>query len=155
MISKHSYLIPSQQNVKLIRYQFWCTRCAFPLSKSLQWYSGRKSWKSENHCKNCIWAEKNKYCAMKLIKTTQKWSSIPQIKNLHKSCQQYDFLLTCYNNPQNMVARISGQGCEIPTVVNDLGVRFLFFFSIAMWHFSIHFACNGLIIQIWNPFPIV
>jgi hypothetical protein len=33
-------------NVKLIRYQFGCTRCAFRLLKSLQWYSGRKSWKS-------------------------------------------------------------------------------------------------------------
>jgi hypothetical protein len=27
--------------VKLIRYQFWCTRCACRLIKSLQWYSGR------------------------------------------------------------------------------------------------------------------
>jgi hypothetical protein len=34
-------------NVKLIRYQFWCTRCASRLLKSPQWYSGRKSWKSE------------------------------------------------------------------------------------------------------------
>jgi hypothetical protein len=34
------------RNVKLIRYQFWCTRCAFRLIKSLQWCSGRKSWKS-------------------------------------------------------------------------------------------------------------
>jgi hypothetical protein len=33
--------------VKLIRYQVWCTRCAFRLIKSLQWYSGRKSWKSK------------------------------------------------------------------------------------------------------------
>jgi hypothetical protein len=32
---------------KLIRYQFWCTRCAFRLLKSLQWCSGRKRWKSE------------------------------------------------------------------------------------------------------------
>jgi hypothetical protein len=29
-------------DVKLVRYQFWCTRCAFWLHKSLQWYSGRK-----------------------------------------------------------------------------------------------------------------
>jgi hypothetical protein len=29
-------------NVKLIRYQFWCTRCAFQLIKSLQWCSSRK-----------------------------------------------------------------------------------------------------------------
>jgi hypothetical protein len=36
-----------QSDVKPIRYQFWCTRCAFRLIKSLQWYSGRKSWKSE------------------------------------------------------------------------------------------------------------
>jgi hypothetical protein len=36
-------------NVKQIRYQFWCTRCAFRLLKSRQWYLGRKkSWKSEN-----------------------------------------------------------------------------------------------------------
>jgi hypothetical protein len=33
-------------DVKLIRDQFWCTRCAFRLLKSLQWCSGRKSWKS-------------------------------------------------------------------------------------------------------------
>jgi hypothetical protein len=33
-------------HVKLIRYQFWCTRCAFRLLKCLQWCSGRKSWKS-------------------------------------------------------------------------------------------------------------
>jgi hypothetical protein len=33
-------------DVKLIRYQFCCTRCAFRLLKSLQWYSGRKGWKS-------------------------------------------------------------------------------------------------------------
>jgi hypothetical protein len=45
-------------NLKLIRYQFWCTRCAFRLLKSLQWYSGKKSWKYENHCENCIWAKK-------------------------------------------------------------------------------------------------
>jgi hypothetical protein len=29
-------------NVKQIRYQFWCTRCAFRLLKSRQWYLGRK-----------------------------------------------------------------------------------------------------------------
>jgi hypothetical protein len=34
-------------NVKLIRYQLWCTRCAFRLLKSFQLYWGRKSWKSE------------------------------------------------------------------------------------------------------------
>jgi hypothetical protein len=51
--------------VKLIRYQFWCTRCAFRLLKSLQWYSGRKSWKSEKkNCENCVRAEKTKYCNM-------------------------------------------------------------------------------------------
>jgi hypothetical protein len=33
--------------VKLMPYQFWCTRCAFRLLKSLQWCSYRKSWKSE------------------------------------------------------------------------------------------------------------
>jgi hypothetical protein len=31
-------------DVKLI-YQFWCTRCAFRLVKSLQWCSGQKVWK--------------------------------------------------------------------------------------------------------------
>jgi hypothetical protein len=31
----------------LKRYRFWCTRCAFRLIKSLQWYQGRKSWKFE------------------------------------------------------------------------------------------------------------
>jgi hypothetical protein len=40
-------------NVKLIGYQFWCTRCAFQLFKSLQWCSGRKSWKSEKQIENC------------------------------------------------------------------------------------------------------
>jgi hypothetical protein len=34
-------------NVKLIRYQFWCTRYAFRLIKSLQWCLGWKRWKSE------------------------------------------------------------------------------------------------------------
>jgi hypothetical protein len=34
-------------HVKLIRYQFWCNRCAFQLLKSLQWCWGRRSWKSE------------------------------------------------------------------------------------------------------------
>jgi hypothetical protein len=33
--------------VKLIRYQFWCTRCAFRLLRSVQWSSGKTSWKSE------------------------------------------------------------------------------------------------------------
>jgi hypothetical protein len=45
-------------NVKLIRYQFWCTRCVFRLLKSPQWYSGRKSWKTKNNCENCKRAEK-------------------------------------------------------------------------------------------------
>jgi hypothetical protein len=44
--------------VKLIRYQFWYTRCAFRLRKSFQWYLGRKSWKSEKKkCENCIKAD--------------------------------------------------------------------------------------------------
>jgi hypothetical protein len=30
------------RDLGLIRYQFWCTRCAFRLIKYLQWYSGRK-----------------------------------------------------------------------------------------------------------------
>jgi hypothetical protein len=54
-------------HVKLIRYQFWCTRCAFRLLKSLQWYSGRKGWKSK---KGKVWklykSRKNKYCSVKL-----------------------------------------------------------------------------------------
>jgi hypothetical protein len=52
-------------NVKLIRYQFWCIRCAFRLIKSRQWYSCRKSWiqkivktvkepKSKTTCVNSI-----------------------------------------------------------------------------------------------------
>jgi hypothetical protein len=36
---------------KLIRYQFWCTRCTSRLLKSLQWCSGWKSWKSEKNVK--------------------------------------------------------------------------------------------------------
>jgi hypothetical protein len=42
--------------VKLIRYQFWCTRCTFRLIKSLQWYSVRKRWKFQNK-ENCRRAE--------------------------------------------------------------------------------------------------
>jgi hypothetical protein len=38
-------------NVKLICYQFWCTRCAFRLLKSPQWCSGRKSSKFEKNVK--------------------------------------------------------------------------------------------------------
>jgi hypothetical protein len=38
-------------DAKLIRYQFWCTRCAFQPLKSLQWCSGRKCWKSEKKVK--------------------------------------------------------------------------------------------------------
>jgi hypothetical protein len=37
ILTRHS----NRCNVKLIRYQFWCTRCTFRLIKSLQWYSGR------------------------------------------------------------------------------------------------------------------
>jgi hypothetical protein len=35
-------------DVKLIRYQFWCTRCAFRLLKSLQWCSGWKQLEIRN-----------------------------------------------------------------------------------------------------------
>jgi hypothetical protein len=52
------YITWKATNVKLIRYQFWRTRCAFRLIKSLQWYSGLKSWKSENNWENCKRAEK-------------------------------------------------------------------------------------------------
>jgi hypothetical protein len=48
-------------NVKLMRYQFWCTRCAFRLIKSCQWYSGRKSWNKKN-CENCKRAKKQIHC---------------------------------------------------------------------------------------------
>jgi hypothetical protein len=48
-------------NVKLIRYQFICTRCVFRLLESLQWYSGRKKLEiREKNCENCIRAEKKK-----------------------------------------------------------------------------------------------
>jgi hypothetical protein len=46
-------------DVKLIRYQFWCNRCAFRLIKSRQWYSGRKSW-NPKICENCKRVEKTK-----------------------------------------------------------------------------------------------
>jgi hypothetical protein len=36
------YSCYKEWNVKQIRYQFWCTRCAFRLLKSHQWYLGRK-----------------------------------------------------------------------------------------------------------------
>jgi hypothetical protein len=42
----HLEMIFKVLSVKLIRYQFWCTRCAFRLIKSLQWYSGQERWKS-------------------------------------------------------------------------------------------------------------
>jgi hypothetical protein len=45
-------------HVKLIRYQFWCTRCALRLMKSLQWCSGRKSWKSDKISEICKSREK-------------------------------------------------------------------------------------------------
>jgi hypothetical protein len=54
------------RNVKLIWYQFRCTRCAFRLLKSLQSYSGWKSWKCEKKNENCIRTPKPKYCAMEL-----------------------------------------------------------------------------------------
>jgi hypothetical protein len=47
LVCKWHRRFSDRKNVKLIQYQFWCTRCAFRLLKSLQWYSGRKSWKSE------------------------------------------------------------------------------------------------------------
>ena len=34
------------EKCKTVRYRFWCTRCAFRLMKSRQWYLDRKSWKS-------------------------------------------------------------------------------------------------------------
>jgi hypothetical protein len=37
--------------LKLIRYQFWCTRCVFRLIKSLLWCSGRKAIRKK--CENC------------------------------------------------------------------------------------------------------
>jgi hypothetical protein len=52
--------------LKLIRYQFWCTRCAFRLIKSPQWYWDRKSWKFENKIVKTVKEPKTKYCAMKL-----------------------------------------------------------------------------------------
>jgi hypothetical protein len=59
-----------RRNVKLIRYQFWCTRCAFRLIKSRQWYSGRKSWNPKN-CKTCKKAEKTKYCPWNWAKSVE------------------------------------------------------------------------------------
>jgi hypothetical protein len=46
---------PRGKNVQLIRYQFWCTRCAFRLLKSLQGYSGQKSWNpKKKNCEDCL-----------------------------------------------------------------------------------------------------
>jgi hypothetical protein len=56
-ITHISQIYDKFMNVKLIRYQFRCTRCAFRLIKSCQWYSGRKSWNPKN-CENCKRAEK-------------------------------------------------------------------------------------------------
>jgi hypothetical protein len=69
--TKYVTLCLNAINIKLIRYQFWCTRCAFRLIKSRQWYSGRKSWKSQK-CENYKRAKKTKYCAMKLSQIRQK-----------------------------------------------------------------------------------
>jgi hypothetical protein len=59
-------------NVKLIRYQFCCTRCAFWLLKSLQWCLGRKSSKSGKKCEN--W----KSCRMKTKQSAMNLSQIRQ-----------------------------------------------------------------------------
>ena len=55
-----------------------------------------------------------------------KFNASKEILNRDSSMPFY----TCYNNPHNMVACASGQGCEIiPTRVNDLGIRFGYFCS--------------------------
>jgi hypothetical protein len=48
-ISWHFVWFSSDGSFTLIRYQFWCTRCAFGLLKSLRWCSGRKSLRSEKN----------------------------------------------------------------------------------------------------------
>jgi hypothetical protein len=71
MISNYECMFVA--NVKLIRYQFWCTRCAFRLMKSRQWYSGRKSWKSQKQTVKTVKEPKKKqYCAMKLIQIRRR-----------------------------------------------------------------------------------
>jgi hypothetical protein len=58
---------------KINTIPIWCTRCAFRLIMSLQWYSGRKSWKSETkNCENYIRAEKTQYYAMGLSQIRQR-----------------------------------------------------------------------------------
>jgi hypothetical protein len=42
LVRNHPLLL----NVKVIRHQCWCTRCAYRQIMSLQWFSGRKIWKS-------------------------------------------------------------------------------------------------------------
>jgi hypothetical protein len=87
--------------VKLIRYQFWCTRCAFRLIKSLQWYSGRKSWKSE---KTKLWKlykskkkKTQKNCAMKL-------SQICHFKSGSQSCKYYKLTIISHMNNISLVS---------------------------------------------------
>jgi hypothetical protein len=46
--------------------QLWCTRCAFRLLKSLQWYSGRKSWQSEKKLWKLYKSWKKILCHMRL-----------------------------------------------------------------------------------------
>jgi hypothetical protein len=46
--------------VKLTWYLFWCTRCAFRLMKSFQWYAGRNCRRSKTNVKTIkkAWREK-------------------------------------------------------------------------------------------------
>ena len=73
-----------QINVKLIRYQFWCTRCAFRLLRSLQWCSGRKSWTSEKKGKNLM---------SRRMKTKESAIKLSQIRRRIELCLREIILL--------------------------------------------------------------
>jgi hypothetical protein len=66
------------EDVKLIRYQFWCTRCAFRLIKSLQRYSGQKCWKSEQ---KKLWKYKE-------LKKPILWHEIEPIRRRIELCMR-------------------------------------------------------------------
>jgi hypothetical protein len=60
------------KDLKLIQYQFWCSRCAFRLMKCLQWCSGRKKEIWKKNCENFKRTENTKYDAMKLSQICQR-----------------------------------------------------------------------------------
>jgi hypothetical protein len=59
-------------NVKLIWYQFWCTRCAFRLFQCLHWCLGQKQMEIRQHVTNANEPIKTKQSAMNLNQIRRK-----------------------------------------------------------------------------------